>query len=256
MSQGLDRETRKALGAVVLVAGLLGLALWRGGAQVPEEGVAASLALLTLGCLVRADSAVLALVWRTLLVLAPFVVVTASVILFVIAPSAALGELRAAAIAGLVVATGWIVAYLSQELRRLEERQERSRDLIRALRVEIRFELERSETVDWAETARKAKESFAADPQFRPLIPLRTRDHSIRRIADNIELLSDRQIPPVMSYYRMIDEIQQFIAATQSDAYEALDAGRREALFLGLIGLEERLAERSRAALSVLMDEE
>lgn len=161
-------------------------------------------------------------------------------------------RILAGLIAAIVVAAGWIVGFVTQELRRNDERDELRGDLVEALEVEIAFMIARGDKVDWSHEVQRAKAAFFKDSRYVPYVHLRLPAEALGKIQENIELLHKDQIEAVSAYAHLVNETRQLTTRISDPSYASLDPKRREQVFVFWLGLQERLSAAGSDALDAL----
>jgi len=155
-------------------------------------------------------------------------------------------------IAAVVVAGGWVVGFITQELRRVDEREEKRRDLIKALKAEIRPIITLNKKIDWKDAEEKAKRDFASDPNFVPFLVFLHDTDVLRRVVSEINLLDRDQIDDIYAFFHLMDKIRQVAVRLESDAYSEMIAERRKDVYLRLLRMHGLVAETGEAALEAL----
>lgn len=155
-------------------------------------------------------------------------------------------------IAAVVVAGGWVVGLITQELRRVDEREEKRRDLIKALKAEINLIADINRKVDWKDAEEKARRDFASDANFVPFLVFLHDTDILRRVVDEIDLLDGDQIQDVYDFFHLMDKIRQVAVRLESDAYRDMNVERRLDVFLRLLRLHDVIVETGEKALEAL----
>ena len=192
--------------------------------------------------------------WRAFLALVPVAAVSALLVYILLSIEAIDLDTRilAGLIAAIVVAAGWIVGFVTQELRRNDERDELRGDLIEALQVEIAFMIARGEKVDWDREVERATTSFFKDGRYVPYVHLRLPADALSKIQENIELLDKDQIEAVSAYAHLVNETRQLTTRIADPSYARLDTERRKQVFVFWLGLQKRIPDAGENALKVL----
>lgn len=208
--------------------------------------------LAALAYFVSAGTQVAFVLWRAILALLPVGGLALVIVWGLLAQEWLDGDLLRALIAGIVVAAGWLAGFVTQELRRLDGRNEQRDDLIRALVVEIAFAIRRCEAVDWEDQKTKAQERFFKDRRYVPFVHLKVQNSGLQKVIENVALLSSWQIDPIVAYGHLVSEILELTATLKTEEYRALDAQRREQVFLFWLDLQSRVAQQGNIALAAL----
>lgn len=162
-------------------------------------------------------------------------------------------ELRAI-IAGAVVAAGWVAAFITGEMRRVDQEIERRGDIIRAVMSEIDLIVEFSRKADWAQSKEEAEANFFKDQRFVPFVIYKHQYGTLRRLVDQIEILEKNQIRPVLDAFQLLDRLDQIQERMQSETFAKLEWERRRSIFLRYLTLNEELTDVGSKALNALED--
>jgi hypothetical protein len=118
-----------------------------------------------------------------------------------------------AVIAGAFVAFGWLVNGIGNRRRDRQLRDERVRDVQRALFAEIRANVEALRRDDILAYGRRIARQIETEPGYFPIVPTERNDTVFQAIVGEIHILPRESIDPVVLYYRQI----AMIAALTSD---------------------------------------
>jgi hypothetical protein len=168
-----------------------------------------------------------------LLVLVPLMVLggllSVLAVTFVSAEVGATGnKLTPALVAGIAVALGWIAAPLTQELRRSDEREERRRDMIEACAEEVWLIGKFAANLDIEEVIAGMQRAFALDNQYKVFVLYRREFSTLKRLVEQIEILTQQQIGPIMNYHQLLSRLDQIEEKMGGDAFSDLPRTRRE----------------------------
>lgn len=152
-----------------------------------------------------------------------------------------------ALIAGMFLAVGWLVVARQNHRRDARLREERVGDIQRALLAEIRAHVAALEgqTLDDAD-AREAMVARLAQGRHVPILPHDANDRIFRAIVEDVHILSEWAIDPVVRYYRLLavrGALAQDIRAVAKDQPERATEMFRDYLILN----DETLATGRRA---------
>ncbi|MEL6914235.1 MAG: hypothetical protein AAFP13_07015 [Pseudomonadota bacterium] len=155
-------------------------------------------------------------------------------------------------IAAIVVAGGWIVGFVTQELRRLDERLEKRRDLTKALRAEVQAIVELNRKFDWEEAIAEARKDFAGDEDFVPFLLYFHETDVLRRVVAEIDILRNEQIEEVYAFFHLMHKIRQIAERLEGKNYRELPARRRQTVYIRLLRLHGEIVDTGVRALSAL----
>ncbi len=199
-----------------------------------------------------AGSSVLAIFVRAILALFPIGGVTA-VLIYVVLTYVDLSEdSKRAVVAAIVVAAGWVVAFVTTEWRMATDEQERRRDVIRAALTEVELIVRLAQDVDWAARRRDIAEAFFRDRRYAVFVMYGDQFETLRRLAAQIEILNRAQIRPVLEFYQILSRLAQIEENISSTSFASLSPERREAIVLHYIEMRSAVPEiggRARDAL-------
>lgn len=133
-------------------------------------------------------------------------------------------------------------------------REEKRRDMRRALRAEIEdFVRELLLTADKRGEERIAA-AFASEPDFVPFVIASRRDRVFETVLQQLEVLDDHQVETVVRFYALHEKVVDMSARMQSDQYAGLTEKRRRAVLASLHRIEDLLVEYGYQALATLGD--
>lgn len=155
-------------------------------------------------------------------------------------------------IAAVVVSGGWVVGLITQELRRFDERDEKRRDLIKALTAEIQAIIDLNRKFDWQDAVTKAKHDFAEDQDFLPFLVYLHETDVLRRVVNEIDLLHRDQIREVYAFFHLMDKIRQIAVRLDGETYRLLAAERRLDVYTRLLKMHGAVVETGETALEAL----
>lgn len=156
-----------------------------------------------------------------------------------------------ALIAAVVVASGWVIAYLTAEWSRVGAEQERRRDIIRAAISELELIQKHSEIADWDKAIADATDQLR-DPDHRVFIYYGHQYATLRRLVDQIEVLEWEQITAVMEAFQALDRLDRMQERMDSDAFVALPVARRKEGLLRFLRLHAQISGLSQNAITAL----
>ncbi len=146
-----------------------------------------------------------------------------------------------AVVAGAFVASGWLVNGRQNRLAAQRLRDEKLRDMHRAIYAEIDTNLANlgdEETLD-ASTAEMA-ERMQDDDSFVPLIPKERHDRLFDTVKSEIHVLPRVTIDPIVRYYSLQDTISALIEDMRSESYAKLPVNRRMAIYSDYIAMKKQ----------------
>ncbi|MFQ6547819.1 hypothetical protein AADZ90_007665 [Aestuariibius sp. 2305UL40-4] len=148
-----------------------------------------------------------------------------------------------AVIAGVFVAGGWIVNGSQNRRRSLRMRQERLRDVHRALFAEIGANLQTLGTEEdlWASSAAVVERMRKGAVQGEPYLPFVVRDRKdevFASIIGEIHILPRTTIDAVVAYYAQLKVIADVTEDLRGESFAALPVERQIKLYEDLTGMK------------------
>ena len=163
-------------------------------------------------------------------------------------------DVTRALIAAVIVAAGWVVGYLTSEWRRVGNEQERRRDLIRAAISELELIIKHMKTADWDQAITDAEVNFAKSARYDVFVFYGHEYSTLKRLVDQVEVLSWAQIEPVMDLYQVLDRLDRMEAKMELESFRALPKQRREAALVRYLKLNALVLDLAQAAVDALRD--
>lgn len=137
-----------------------------------------------------------------------------------------------AALAGAVVALGWLVTFILRQYETLEDRDQTRRDTLLALRQEVFTVLETLEKTNWAENAKTVQAKIANPPggktAFFSFSSTETRPIIFETVAQNLRFMDEVTVGAVVRFYAEFNALRGLIDDTKRQDFRELDAQRRE----------------------------
>jgi hypothetical protein len=158
-----------------------------------------------------------------------------------------------AVIAGLFVAVGWIVNGWQNRRRDQMLRDERVRDVQRALFAEIRANVESLRRDDVAAYGARIAARIRAEPGFFPIVPTERNDTVFHAIVADIHILPRDSIDPIVLYYRQIGLIAAVVEDLRRLDVAVIGPDRAAALYGDYIALKTEAVEMGDEAM-LMMD--
>jgi len=141
---------------------------------------------------------------RSVLALIPVGMFAGGLIYFVLVSNALSERVSQALIAAVVVAAGWVVAYLTGEWRRVGAEHERRRDIIRAAITELELIADHGARADWDKAVESTRDQFRKNARHDVFIFYGHQYVTLKRLVEQIEILNWGQIRPVMDIYQAL----------------------------------------------------
>jgi hypothetical protein len=168
-----------------------------------------------------------------------------------------IGVVIAAIITAAVTATGWFVTHARDRAAQARQRAEKSIDLQKALRAEIRAhiaELEEDAALMGGFDAQldALEAALADDPAYRPIVPKEKHDAVFSALVGEIHLLPTETVDPVVTYYAKLATLTAFIDDLRVGPLSAAPGARLGAIYADLLGLKLTTLARARAAEAAL----
>lgn len=146
-----------------------------------------------------------------------------------------------AAIAGVIIGLGWFVNGWLNRREAHALRQEKLRDMHRAIYAEIGNYLANlwdEDRLDGYAEAMRAR--MAADPEFIPLIPREHNSTVFDTLLPDIYVLPRQTIDPIVAYYSQINSIGTLIDDMRGEAFKRMDQNRRMAMYTDYIAMKKQ----------------
>lgn len=159
-----------------------------------------------------------------------------------------------ALIAAVVVASGWVVAYMTGEWRRVGTEQERRRDLVQASITELELISEHGRIPDWDAVIEETRAAFRKNARHDVFVFYGHQFITLKRLVDQIEVLKWRQIAPVMHAYQSLDRLERMEERMHSEAFAALPKYRREEGIVRYLKISAAVPDRADNAIKALRD--
>jgi len=192
---------------------------------------------------------------RALIALVPVGFFTLGLILVVLRLDLEESRIAQALIAAVVVAGGWVVAYLTGEWRRVGIEQERRRDVVRAVITELELIADHGKRADWDVAIKRAKDDFRKHAKHDVFIFYGHQFITLKRLVAQIEVLRWSQIRAVMDVFQALDRLERMETKMDSDAFRALPKQRREDGLVRYLTLHSQIPKLAKAALEKLRNE-
>ena len=137
-------------------------------------------------------------------------------------------RVQQAFVAGLVVASGWLITFLLREASVLLDVRERRRDMIRAVRAEVELVQFMAEKLDCDQAIHDIEAEYAQDPNYKPLVAYGQQSAVLKRLVGEIEILdTGNQIRAVIDMYQLMDRMAQLETLFAEPGFAELDADRQ-----------------------------
>ncbi len=160
-----------------------------------------------------------------------------------------------AVIAGLFLALGWIYNGWRNRRDAARLREERIRDVHRALFAEIGAYLDSIGSLEALQQGHdRIAQRMSTDPDFMPFHPSEEPDRVYRAIIGEIHILPRTSIDVVVAFYGQIAAIGAFIEDMRSPSFAGLSQDRRRAIYDDYIRLKTRAFQYGNAALALIDD--
>lgn len=161
-------------------------------------------------------------------------------------------EEERALIAATVVAAGWVVAFVTGELRQVNQEQERRRDIIRAALAEIDLIVDWAAPIDWTRAIEDMKDNFFKNRSYQVFVFYGHQFGTLQRLTSQIEILSKPQIMPVTEFFQLLDRMERMEARMGEDAFANLHWERRQQAVIRYLELQAKVSGAGRIAADAL----
>ena len=146
-----------------------------------------------------------------------------------------------ATVAGAFVAAGWLVNGWQNRRVAASLRDERLRDVHRALYAEIGTNVANLGSVAGLEAERQTIDGrMHADPGFVPFIPRERDDRVFEALVKDIHILPRSSIDAVVAYYVQIGRIAALAEDMRSDGFRSLEQDRRILMYGDYIAMKKQ----------------
>ena len=160
----------------------------------------------------------------------------------------------AVVISSLVTIAGWYATHRSERMLEVARRQERIQDIQTALLADIRSTAHRFEVVDTdRRLAREVAliEGAQEDQGYTPFVPREPGSLLWHSIAQEVHILSNEVIDPVVLFFSQLETIRYFVEDLRSEQFARLEPARKVAMLQDYVGMAKYLvllaAEAERA---------
>lgn len=234
------------------------LVVWL-GLGFATTGVVLSDSMALLAAVLLALVALLAVYWlrgerdllrmlrRGGLVLLPILLTVLVPIAIVLTGDALDVRLRQAALAGLIIAAGWLATFIFQEERRQRDRNEQELDLLLALRSEVFTIVEKLDKHPITQQAKEVERNIAmgGDDETGAYFPFSASESPATvydAVSGQLHVINAATLEPVLRFYAAFSELGTMVADTHRPEFFRLEAARR-------ITLHKELVQQRRATL-------
>jgi len=146
-----------------------------------------------------------------------------------------------ATVAGAFVAAGWLVNGWQNRKVAASLRDERLRDVHRALYAEIGTNVANLGSVAGLEAERQTiDDRMHADPGFVPFIPRERDDRVFEALVKDIHILPRSSSDAVVAYYVQIGRIAALAEDMRSDVFRTLEQDRRILMYSDYIAMKKQ----------------
>ena len=133
-------------------------------------------------------------------------------------------------------------------------REEKRRDMRRALRAEIEDFVRELILTEGKRDPGLVADAFARDPKFVPFVISSRRDKVFATVLTQLEVLDDSQVETVVRFYALHEKVADMAARTETRQYAQLASERRQAVLTSLHRIEDLLIDYGLDALVTLGD--
>jgi hypothetical protein len=162
-------------------------------------------------------------------------------------------------ITGLIAIGTWLGNQVVTRRASRRLREERRRDVQTALLAEIEAILmQRSAIGDYDELAKTLERRFQqareSSDNYTPYVTPETGALVFEALKDDISILEEKDIRPVVRFYRQIQVIEDFAGELKTDRFYALDLDRKERMTLHYVRMLGTALAMAQEALEVLAE--
>ena len=155
-----------------------------------------------------------------------------------------------AAIAGGVVAVGWLVGGWQTRRAAARARAEKLRDFHRAIFAEIRHALSALQT-DPADSARTLQR-MRDDPDFVPFVPREHHNQVFSSLIDEIDVLPRQTIDMIVAYYSLMRGVEGLAEDMRGVRFEGLAPDRRIAIYTDFLEMRRNAFRYGELSLALI----
>ncbi|WP_375175668.1 hypothetical protein [Pseudooceanicola sp.] len=188
---------------------------------------------------------------RTVQILLPVAVVVVLVVIALVSIPDLDRWTLGALIAATIAVAGWLVTFLTQEMRRAQEAHDRREDMIGALIAEIenilKFSNLLTQSLDRVLDDVKAK--FAADATYEPFILYGHDFSTLKRVMAEIEILHDDQIIKVQNLFHVLDRLERIEASVRTPEFRGLPQDRKRDAIIRYMTIQAQVPKACSKAL-------
>ena len=161
-------------------------------------------------------------------------------------------RVTSALIGALVVAVGWFATGLRERRGARRARRQRVSDLRIALAAEIEVYVSALRLFDLEEQWLRIVGRMEADPGYVPAIPTERNDVVFLALIEEVRLLPEAAIGPVVRYYSQLFAIGAIVGDLRSELFREMDQPERIEMYTDYIGLKLEALERGEVAVAAL----
>ncbi len=218
--------------------------------------LAAVLITVSMGCVyfALAGMAIVTIFLRAMLALLPIGALAGAIIYGVVQADFLETDETRAVVAAIVVAAGWVVAFVTGELRQTNLEQERRRDVVRAALVEVQQIIAATSQTDWDRVEDNTKALFFDDHRYEIFVMYGSQYKVLKRLVEQIEILRKHQIERVMALFQLLDRLSEIETRFDMDGFRNLPWERRQDAVLRYINLQRKVPAAAIKAEDALKD--
>ena len=161
-------------------------------------------------------------------------------------------RVTSALIGALVVAAGWFATGLRERRGARRARLQRVADLRIALAAEIEVYVSALRLFDLEEQWLRIVGRMEADPGYVPVIPTERSDVVFLALIEEVQVLPEGAIGPVVRYYSQLFAIGAIIGDLRSELFREMAQPERIEMYTDYIGLKIEALARGEAAIAAL----
>ena len=211
---------------------VIALAYW--GMLPVHAAVAFGMVLVLLAYVMLVRETLRSVLWRVLLALLPVLAMAVLVIIYLVLPNQTLQalELQAAAFAGTVIASGWLVTFVASEYKRADERETTRIDTLNALEIEIFSITEKLDKSAIRASAGKVQKKIRSggnseERKYHPFVATESPPTVFEALSDRIVVFEPRTLQVVLRFYAAYSDLRAMAEDHRALEFCALSAARR-----------------------------
>jgi hypothetical protein len=189
---------------------------------------------------------------RAVFALVPVGTVTGFLVLLVLQWDWLTDSSRRALASAVVVAGGWVVAFIIGEWRRVTAERERRSDLAIAAIAEISIIERQAKAVDWNDVIDRVTREFKKRARYRAFITYGHEYSTLSRVMEQVEILEEHQIEAVVWLFQLLSRIDRMEEHIMGETFHSLPMVRRKEGLVRFLKLHAAVGDAAESANTAL----